>query len=329
MSVINRMLQDLQARRSGLPHSPGLVMAAVPRPKSMRRLGGLLLAGGSLMAIAIHAPWPVAGQAFASLPPRPLVISDAAPAPVLVASTAIASFKPKGKAQVLVHPPLAQNPAQRPTGDKVLTPEPITNTKTNTAAVDKQVIDETPRQRAQMLYREAADLAAAGHASQAIDRALESVKVDPLDADARQFAVSLLHEQQRLTEAEALARQGLAMNPQQGRLAYLLARMLSDRGQHESALALLDQQAKLGADGHGLRGGILSRSGDFKRASLDYQSAVAQQPDNSLWWLGLGVALEAQGQPQDARRVYAKAQSLGMDRADMAAFIDEKLRTLN
>jgi MSHA biogenesis protein MshN len=105
--------------------------------------------------------------------------------------------------------------------------------------------------------------------------------------------------------------------------------MLSDRGQHESALALLDQQAKLGADGHGLRGGILSRSGDFKRASLDYQSAVAQQPDNSLWWLGLGVALEAQGQPQDARRVYAKAQSLGMDRADMAAFIDEKLRTLN
>jgi len=246
-----------------------------------------------------------------------------------VASTAIASFKPKGKAQVLVHPPLAQNPAQRPTGDKVLTPEPITNTKTNTAAVDKQVIDETPRQRAQMLYREAADLAAAGHASQAIDRALESVKVDPLDADARQFAVSLLHEQQRLTEAEALARQGLAMNPQQGRLAYLLARMLSDRGQHESALALLDQQAKLGADGHGLRGGILSRSGDFKRASLDYQSAVAQQPDNSLWWLGLGVALEAQGQPQDARRVYAKAQSLGMDRADMAAFIDEKLRTLN
>lgn len=327
MSVINRMLQDLQARQSGLPHSPDLVMAAVPRPKSMRRLGSLVLAGGSLMAIAIHAPWPVAGQAFASLPPRPLVISDAATAPALVASTAIASFKAKGKAKLLVHPPSAQKPAQRPTGDKVLTPEPTTNT--NTAAVDKQVIDETPRQRAQMLYRQAADLSAAGHANQAIDRALESVKADALDTDTRQFAVSLLYEQQRLTEAEALARQGLAMNPQQGRLAYLLARMLSDRGQHESALALLDQQAKLGADGHGLRGGILSRSGDFKRASLDYQSAVAQQPDNSLWWLGLGVALEAQGQPQDARRVYAKAQSLGMDRADMAAFIDEKLRTLN
>lgn len=328
MSVINRMLQDLQARQSGLTHSPGLVMAAVPRSRSMRSLGGLVLAGGGLIAMAVHAPWPLAGQAFASLPPKPLAITDGTPAPAMAASTATASFKTKGKAKPLVHLLPAHKPAQqqRPV-DHLITPQPAPQTAT--AAVDKPLIDETPRQRAQMLYRQAAELAATGHASQAIDRALESLKADPLDADARQFATSLLYEQQRLTEAEALARQGLAINPQQGRLTYLLARMLSDRGNHESALALLDQQTNLGADGHGLRGGILSRSGDFKRASLAYQSAVAQQPDNSLWWLGLGVALEAQGQPQDARRVYAKAQSLGMARADMAAFIDEKLRTLN
>lgn len=347
MSVINRMLQDLQARQSGLAVSPALVMATPPAsPAGSRRLGGLLLGGGALIAVAAYGPWPVAGDASASHGPAPVAMGQAAPT-VMQASAAAVPVATKALARQATHPallakaaPLHATPQTRPVPHALATSAPASASApsaapTTTAApaasgsVDKRMQAETPRQRAQSLYKQAADLASTGHVRQAADLALESLKADPTYSDVRQFAVSLLYEQQRLAEAESLARDGLALSKQQAQLAYLLARMMTDRGSSKEALELLDQQTTLSAEGHGLRAGILSQMGHFKRASQDYQSAVMQQPDNSLWWLGLGVALEALGQSQEARRVYAKAQSLGLDRPDLSAFVDQKLRTMN
>lgn len=354
MSVINRMLQDLQARQSGLASSPALVMATPPAAAGSRRLGGLLLGGGALIAAAAYGPWPVVGDASASHVPTPVAMGQAAPVATQASAVAVAVA-----AKPLVKPPVhavllakaAPSPvkptsslvpntavaASAPISPSASASSPASNTAVTAApaapavpgSVDKRMQAETPRQRAQSLYKQAADLASTGHVRQAADLALESLKADPTYSEVRQFAVSLLYEQQRLAEAESLARDGLALSRHQAQLAYLLARMMTDRGASQAALDLLDQQTTLSADGHGLRAGILSQMGNFKRASQDYQSAVMQQPDNSLWWLGLGVALEALGQSPEARRVYAKAQSLGLDRPDLTAFVDQKLKALN
>jgi MSHA biogenesis protein MshN len=330
MSVINQMLQDLQARKVGLEHKPGPVMVVVPKPPG-RRVTGLLLGGTALIAMITYTPWPDTSDASASRVPMPVLISR--PAPVAVAASMAMAAKPSVHHAVLAKAPVLPNKSIKPVGpllvEALLASAPTAAAPVVSGSVDKHMRDETPRQRAQTLYRQGADLAATGHVRQAVDLALDALKADPTYSEARQFAVSLLYEQQRLVEAEALARDGLSMSRQQSQLAYLLARMMADRGSNEAAVELLDQQTNLSPDGYGLRAGILSQAGNFKRASQDYQSAVMQQPDNSLWWLGLGVALEALGQSQEARRVYAKAQSLGMDRPDLTAFIDQKLKALN
>jgi len=343
MSVINRMLQDLQSRKTGLPDSPVLVMPTAPRSAGPRRLGGLLVGGTALIAAAAYGPWPGMGSAEASHLPQPVALSQAAPQPTALAASVAVALAPKlpRHGAALTHSvpahlnkimpkalPLSGSHPVQVAAAVASSPLP-SSASPIIGTVDKRVSAETPRQHAQMLYRQGNELASTGHVRQAVDMALDALKVDPSYSEARQFAVSMMYEQQRVAEAEALAREGLAMSRQQGQLAYLLARMLTERGSVQEAMTLLDQQLNLTADGHGLRAGILSQRGDFKRASQDYQSAVMQQPDNSLWWFGLGVALEALGQSQEARRVYAKAQSLGMDRADLTAFIDQKLKALN
>ncbi|RZI86798.1 MAG: hypothetical protein EOP38_00430 [Rubrivivax sp.] len=337
MSVINRMLQDLQDRKAGLTGAPSLVMAPSASTPARHRLAVLLAGGGALLAAVVYSPWPMVGQASASHGPKPVALGAAAPAsavlaaiqpkPPLAQAESLAKALPKAPSTIVVKP-LAL-PAPLPAQAAASAPSTLPASAADVGSVDKRVLAETPRQRAQTAYRQSVDMASTGHTRQAVDLALDALKADPSYSEARQLAVSLMYEQQRVAEAEALAREGLAMSRQQGQLAYLLARMLSDRGSNQAAIDLLDQQLTLGAEGHGLRGGILSQAGDFKRASLDYQSAAMLQPENSLWWFGLGVALEALGQPAEARRVYAKAQSLGMDRPDLTAFIDQKLRTLN
>ena len=172
------------------------------------------------------------------------------------------------------------------------------------------------------------ELVGSGHGRTALERLQQALAIQPTLTVARVQALNLMVEQGLHAEAEALAREGLALSPGEPQLSYLLARSMAGHGDIAAALAVLERSPGLGADAFGLRAGLLSQQGDFRRAAADYEQAVRLQPGNSLWWLGLGVALEAQGQPLQARRVYARAQSLGMDSHDLNVFLDQKLASL-
>lgn len=207
-----------------------------------------------------------------------------------------------------------------------LAPAPVRNEAPG--RVDKQMSAQSPAQRAQLLYQQGMEMMSTGHGRMALERLQQALVIQPTLMAARVQAVTLLGEHGQHAEAEALARDGLALAPGEAQLSYLLARSLAGQGDAPGALAVLDRSASPGPDAFGLRAGLLSQQGDFRRASADYEKAVRLQPGNSLWWLGLGVALEAQGQPQQARRVYARAQSLGMDSHDLNVFLDQKLAAL-
>ena len=194
--------------------------------------------------------------------------------------------------------------------------------------VDKRMTVPSGTQRAQALYRQGLELAGSGQGRMAVQKMQEALQLDPTMRVARQQAVALLFEQNRAAEAQTLAQEGLALAPDDVALTYLLARGMAGGGDSAGALALLERSPRLSADAYGLRAGLLSQQGDFKRALPDYEQAVRLQPGNSLWWLGLGVALEAEGQRQQARQVYARAQGLGVGSHDLNVFLDQKLRAL-
>ena len=324
MSVINNMLRDLQSRQAPAAPLPGLAVTAPKRTAIHAYLVGLLIGASVLTVTALRsppAPAPsVAGHIGLSLT-KPWQPIDQLKK-VAVSQPVKHKTRTKGAAT-----PVAARAASIPQDAQV---EALLEEAAPAAGhVEKKRREQTPQQQAQQLSRRATELAATGHGRQAVNVALNALEFDPSNVDVRQLAASLLYEQRRWDEAESLAQDGLKLAPQNTALAYLLARTLIERGQSPEALAVLDQQATLNADGLGLRASILSQSGDFKRAAQDYQTAVQQQPENSLWWVGLAVAMEALGQPDDARKVYAKAQSLGLERPELNAFVEQKLQALN
>ena len=137
-----------------------------------------------------------------------------------------------------------------------------------------------------------------------------------------------MFETRRLDEAGALLRAGLDRTPQQPSLAYLLARLKTETGDAEGALALLPAGAALTAQAHGLRAAILARQGRYAQALPAYEAALRQDPGNAAWWLGLGLALEASDQIDLARQALRRARALGTLSPDVQTFIEQKLASL-
>jgi MSHA biogenesis protein MshN len=137
----------------------------------------------------------------------------------------------------------------------------------------------------------------------------------------------LEHELGASERAAQLLQDGLALTPGDAAQALLLARIQVAQGDAHAALATLELNAVTGAEAEGLRGGILAQQGRFQAALPAYESAARQQPANPMWWFGLGVALDAEGQGGKARLAFARAQQLGLQRDDLQQFVDQRLRT--
>lgn len=339
MSVINRMLAELDARRAPAP-PPAAHPAAVPvavRPRgSVRRLPILVLAGACLASAAALGHWPAW---FGTAPrlPQPVAVVEPATLPP-VAAAPVATLAPEatpvaGLSYTLSPPRPA--PPSRPRRVAAATvpvpvptqlPGPVTPDAQPPSRVDKQAVALSPTQQAARAYREAVDLAAAGSSSQAIDKALEALRQNPAHTAARQLAAVLMFETRRLDEARRLLGDGLAQQgPQDPALAVLLARLLVESGDHAGALQALDTLAAPGAEALGLRAGILVRQGQVAQALPAYEAAVRLAPEHAPWWLGLGLALDAQGRAAEARLAFQRARALGSLRGDLLAYVEQKL----
>lgn len=357
MSVINRMLSELDARRAKPPVAGDAVVAApAGRPTAQpRRMQLLALLGAVVVSAAAFGNWPDLIPAAAKLPqPVGIAPGDAALGSSLVAAVAepapfaapvsvaapnggVANAKPQVVAaltpRVSGATPAPSAVPQRPAapGADALPGAPNAAPAEPAAAIDKidkKVLALAPAQRAALAYRQASELAASGHSTQAIERAAEALKADPGHTAACQLAAVLLFEKGRFDEAAAVLQGGLALHPEHPQLSYLLARLKVETGDRAGALALLAQQDKLSAEGHALRGGIYALQGNTAQAALAYEAAARSDPANMAWWLGLGVALEADGQAQAARQAFLRAQASGGLHGELRSFVEQKLASL-
>lgn len=354
MSVINDMLTALDARRAAPPAGMSAVPAARSAIKS-RRVQIMLVLGATAVTATALADWPHLLSANTRMPEPPAIVdaaptaTDSAPAaPVQPAAMTLAIASPtvappakRTPRPVAALPPIAQPPEQVAavaTQTAALTPTAITPAIAAPLATppapavkgtaEKHLIPLSAAQRASLAYRQALDLGASGHSGGAIDRALEALRADPDHAGARQLAAVLMFEARRLDEAGALLRAGLERTPQQPRLAYLLARLKAETGDADGALALLPAGVALSGEANGLRAAILARQGRFKDALPAYEAALRQDPGNAAWWLGLGLALEANDQVDLARQALRRARALGTLGPDVQTYVEQKLASL-
>ncbi|MBL8481025.1 MAG: tetratricopeptide repeat protein [Rhodocyclaceae bacterium] len=194
-------------------------------------------------------------------------------------------------------------------------------------------ISKTPRlpagraERAELAYREGRAALQAGRVRAAIETLQGALAEQPGHQAARETLARALIGERRLDEAQALLRDGLALDPAAAALAHWLARILLAEAQPDAALGAIDAipAAALRAEDHALRGGLLDRLKRPQEAAAAYRAALAARPGEALWWLGLGVALDAAGQSDAARAALQQARALGGLNAELTAYVERRL----
>ena len=366
MSLINKMLQDLDARGTPDGRGDAAGIRAVPEREGGLPRAVLFGAAAGLTAVAIALGWiylkrpgvppvlvnvaqvPVAAPAVAPVPvtvavpvpvPVPAAIPVAAAAPVTtqlaappaepVAAPAVEEApaarekKPAEKVRreatrrVVDAPPAR---AARP----VPAPAPVASEKI--LAEGKQV---TAQQSVDNTYRRALGHLQDGRLDDAMALLQQTLQRDPRHQGARETLVRLLLEAQRPDEAMRQLQQSLALDPKQPAQAMMLARLQLDRsGGGTAALDTLRRTLPFAGEHPDYRAflaGVLQREQRYREAAEQYQLALQSAPDNSVWWMGLGIALQADNQPGQAKAAFERARGLQTLSPQLQAFVERKL----
>ncbi|MDX8121693.1 tetratricopeptide repeat protein [Janthinobacterium sp. GMG2] len=347
MSLINKMLQDLDAR--GTPDGRGDAAGIRSVPERERGLPRALVFGGAagLTAAAIALGWvylkrpavPPVLINVASTPvlaPLPVPVSVVAPAPVVAAPVApVVALEPEPvfQAEKVAPAPAKARPAElRRIAEKAAKPAAASVVKTPAPAASERIIDGkhvTAQQRVENEYRRALAQLQDGRVSDAMLALQQTLQLDPRHQGARETLVRLLLEAQRPDEAARQLQLSLALDPKQPAQAMMLARLQLDKANGGvAALDTLTRSLPYATDNgeyHAFLAGVLQREQRYREASEHYQQALQTAPDNSVWWMGLGIALQADNHPAQARQAFERAKGLQTLSPQLQAFVERKL----
>jgi MSHA biogenesis protein MshN len=363
MSLVNKMLRDLDARRVGDGERAALPAAVTPlaaRQEHSRSGPWLWIGALAALVTVAGAAWfgaqlgsseaPAARPLPASpLPAAPPISVPAAPEAVAIASSAAAAADggastlrmadqlsalpslPQGPPAKAATPPA--KPVERPAAsDAGVRPPTIAMPKIPPVPeprIDKQLRLPSTAERADLDYRRGILAQRQGDADGAANGYRAALDTYPEHAAARQALAALLIETKHFDEAEDILRKGTELAPV--RLASVLAwaRLKVERNHAPAALDILLRHAAVGersAEYQGFTGALLNRVGRAPDAVEHYQVATRLAPAEGRWWAGLGIALEATGKTQESREAYLKARSLPGLPADLAQHIEQRLR---
>lgn len=339
MSVLNKMLKDLEQRQGQLGPQAGLpagvqVLGSAPRS----RLVTWVLLGAILVMLAASAwiGWqmsrrvPVAPTASASLPsaasvPVPMPATAAA-APASAPGATPVSTPPAPT--VTVTPPPAATPvpvaapsaapAPQPSAPAVIAAPPATVTPVITTppapAREVTVKQVSPQQATENLYQQALTALQQGHANEAQALLRQVLQGAPRHTQARQLLAGQMIDAGRNEEAEELLREGQQLNPGDLANAMLLARLQVERGATTAAIDTLQHSLPYAGDSGAylaFKASLHQKQKDHATAITLLSRAVQTAPGNGKWLLALAVSQQASGQDDAARTNAAAALATG------------------
>ncbi|MDO9218118.1 MAG: tetratricopeptide repeat protein [Lacisediminimonas sp.] len=367
MSLINQMLQDLETRPGAQGSAAGMHrdVRASGEPTARRSLVGLLVALLVLVAVGAggYRAWqrfsaieplpslspelslqisaallsmePLQGAAAAPEAPLPLVSAPGMPPPAADVAVPPVGMMPKPAPVPPAVEPIVPAPSTRDRGNP--TP-PVAAASGNPAPVERAPVPErakpkeaTPRQLAEVEYRRGIALAQQGRSAESIPLFERALELDASYADARHSLVTQLMEAKNIDGAIQRLQEGLVANRADGAMAMMLARIQIDRGQTNAAIDTLSRSLPYDrdrADYHAFMAGLLQKEGRHREAIDYYLNALRKVPRNAVWWMGIGISLQAEKRNAEARDAFSRADSIGGMSADLQAFVRQRLEQL-
>jgi MSHA biogenesis protein MshN len=199
------------------------------------------------------------------------------------------------------------------------------------AEIRKHVRQPTVRELADSEYGKATTLLHQGRLAEAQEGFHAALSHHPAHHGARQALVGLLLESRSWSEAERVLQDGLVLAPAQTGFAMTLARLQVDRGDNAQAIATLQKgldHARSSADYLGFLAALLQRQSRHEDAIAQYQSALRLKPSAGVWWVGLGISLQAANRPAEAQDAYRRARATNSLNGELAAFAEQRLKQL-
>ncbi len=394
MSLINQMLQDLDARRAA--HGAGTVLPPEVRPLPPVReshwrpvllaIVALALATGAFLywrdalsllstqatqplpteaaeiapqpvqetaenaVNVVNAATPLAESSSAASPPLPplennLRLAESLQMPVQASANVSSGTPAKPAEQAVPETRKAGDGRSRPElrQEKPRAAEPATAgpppaasaasqneiRQTRPPAIEKTEAAPLPGERAESEYRKAIVAVNQGRIEEAMSSLQGALRLDSLHVAARQLLVRLLLESRQSDDAMRVLQEGLQARPAQIGWAMSLARLQVERGDPAGAWTTLEHSlpaAAASADYQGFSAHVLQRLGRNKEAAEHYRQAALLAPADGRWWLGLGLAYDAEGRTNEAREAFLRARQAGNLGADLLALIEQKLK---
>jgi predicted TPR repeat methyltransferase len=136
--------------------------------------------------------------------------------------------------------------------------------------------------------------------------------------EAIQFALEL-HKSGRLTEAEGIYRQIVAVRPHHSDACHLLGLLMFQLGRKEEAETWMRRavaSAPGHADAHNNLGNLLKTAGKLQEAEAAYRTVLSLRADSAAAHNNLGIVLKEQGRFQEAVSCFLKAVELEPEFAD-------------
>lgn len=154
----------------------------------------------------------------------------------------------------------------------------------------------------------------------------------PLYALARQSLIELLLQEGNKSAALKLLQTGLNLQPNYPPLIEIKAHLLVDEGKVKEALALLEQTAppiEKYPEFHGFIAALYQQQGQLQSAARLYEQLLKMYPNQTVWWVGLGIALEGMGKKADAKDIYVHATHLSGLNTDLRNFLTTRINNIN
>jgi MSHA biogenesis protein MshN len=143
--------------------------------------------------------------------------------------------------------------------------------------------------------------------------------------------VGLLVQGRKFEEAERVLEVGVKLSQAQTGFNVTLARLQAHRGDSARAIATLQnglEHAQGSADYAAFLAALLQREGQHEEAIEHFQAALRMRPGSGVWWVGLGMSLQAANHPAAALDAYRQARATGNLHPDLLALTEQRLRQL-
>jgi MSHA biogenesis protein MshN len=221
-------------------------------------------------------------------------------------------------------------PSQAAGSDTAKSAKKTTGAATGRPEIRKQERPPTARELADNEYRQAGGMLQQGLVAEAQAGFQAALSYLPEHQGARQGLVGLLIKAGQFAEAERLLQEGLRLAPEQSGFTVTLSRLQVDRGDNAQAITTMQdgqRYAQGSPDYAAYLAALLQRQGRHEEAIEQFRSALRVKPAAGVWWIGLGMSLQALKRNAEAQDAYLRARANGLH-PELAAFAEQRLKQL-